>query len=191
MAVLGAALIGCSKQPDHLPASTEWQKIAQTSAGAPTDPHAGFAMGVPPAAGAPHGTIGTDVSKLGLPPPDPGRPLDPSHHVRGVIKAAPGLEGRLHEGAAVFVIVKRDDRGTPSGPPLAVQKLTWKAGLSFELTERQAMIGGTQLTGDVIVTARYDQDGDALTKQSGDITGEARVKIPADAVALELATVLP
>jgi len=101
-----------------------------------------------------------------------------THHVRGVINIAPGLKSRLREGGAVFLIVKCDDHGQPSGPPLAVQKLTWKAGLPFELAERQAMIAGTQLTGDVIVTARYDQNGDALTKQAGDLTCQARATVP-------------
>jgi len=42
-----------------------------------------------------------------------------------------------------------------------------------------------------IVTARYDQDGDALTKQPGDLTGQARVKVPAESIALARDTVLP
>ena len=58
------------------------------------------------------------------------------------------------------------------------------------MTEAQAMIAGTQLTGDVVVTARYDQDGDALSKQPGDISGSIRVKIPADNVTLTLDDVL-
>jgi len=188
-----------------MPPSTEWHAdtagvVAPSgnAIGAVTPMgHTGDSQALPPGhppmdpQRAPHGTIGTDVSKLGLPAPDPARALDPTHHVRGVLGVAPGLEGRVHDGGAVFVIVKRDDNGKPSGPPLAVQKLTWKAGLPFELTERQAMIAGTQLTGDVIVTVRYDQDGDALTKQPGDVTGQARVKVPADTVALALDTVLP
>jgi hypothetical protein len=174
-------LAGCGhKAPDGLPPSTDWQAIPQGAA----EPHPG------PGGAAPHGPIATDVSKMGLPAPDPGRPLDPTHHVRGVIEPGPGVAGKLKEGGAVFVIVKRDDGGKPTGPPLAVQRLAWKPGLIFELTERQAMIGGTQLTGDVIVTARYEQDGDALTKQPGDVTGQARVKVPADAVSVALDTVL-
>ena len=202
---VAVVLVGCSRKSDGLPPSTEWRAdtagavapmtsaaaVAMASMG--TGDHPALPPGQPPMDGAraPHGTIGTDVSKLGLPAPDPARPLDPTHHLRGVIGVAPGLEGRLREGGAVFLIVKRDDNGKPSGPPLAVQKLTWKAGLPFELSERQAMIAGTQLTGDVIVTARYDQDGDALTKQAGDLTGQARVKVPAEAIALALDTVLP
>jgi hypothetical protein len=193
--LVAVALAGCSRHADGLPASTEWKAEAApgTVPLAGGDGQAGLPPGHPAMdpQRAPHGTIGTDVSKMGLPAPDPARPLDPAHHVRGVIGVAPGIAARLHDGGAVFVIVKRDDNGQPAGPPLAVARLSWKAPLSFELTERQAMIGGTQLTGDVIVTARYDQDGDALTKQPGDVTGQVRVKVPADAVALALDTVMP
>ena len=73
----------------------------------------------------------------------------------------------------------------------AVEKLTWNnADITFELTEKQAMVGGTELTGDVVVTARYDQDGDALSKEAGDIVGTARVKLPADNVQIWLDTSL-
>lgn len=86
----------------------------------------------------------------------------------------------------------RIEAGQPTGAPLAVDKLTWqKDELPFEMTEAQAMIGGTQLVGDVVVVARYDQDGDAISKQPGDIVGQVRVTIPADGVKLTLDTILP
>jgi hypothetical protein len=187
--------------------------------GAPNNPHAGAAMGG--AAGAnphagidmsgggdnPHAGIdmsggggdnphagggGTDVTQLGLPAPDPNRAIDPAHHVRGVIRVHEKAKSRVAAGGTVFVIIKKaGPDGAPSGPPVAVDKLTWQNGdLPFEMTERQAMIAGTELTGDVVVTARYDQDGDALSKQPGDITGSIRVKIPADNVTLTLDDVL-
>jgi hypothetical protein len=153
-----------------------------------SNPHAGLG-----ATGNPHGTGGTDVTKLGLSAPDPDRQIDPGHRVTGVIGIAAKAKDRVKPGNAVFLIVKRaGPDGAPSGPPLAVDKLTWTGdGMPFELTEAQAMIAGTDLSGDVIVTARYDQDGDALTKQPGDVTGQLSVKIPADRVKLMLDTVLP
>ena len=169
--------------------------------GDPSNPHAGVDMGgggANPHAGVdmggganPHGG-GTDVSQLGLPPPDPDRPIDPAHHVKGVIKIHPKAKDRVKPGAAVFLIVKRaDESGQPTGTPLAVEKLTWGTGdLPFELTEKQAMIAGTQLTGDVVVIAHYDQDGDAISKQPGDVMGQIKVKIPADNVNLFLDDVL-
>src|SRR5262249_31075212 len=103
----------------------------------------------------------------------------------------PELAGKVTDGGALFLIAKREANGAPSGPPLAVQKLTWHDGLAFDLTERSAMIAGTELTGDVLVIARFDQDGDALTKQPGDVSGRLRVVVPADAIAIVLDTVQP
>jgi hypothetical protein len=168
--------------------------------GNPTNPHAGLDMGggnpANPHAGVdmtnPHGAGGTDVSQLGLPPPDPDRPIDPSHHVKGMIKIHPKAKDRVKPGAAVFLIVKRPDAsGQPTGTPLAVEKLTWSGdAIPFELTEKQAMIAGTQLTGEVIVIAHYDQDGDAISKSPGDVMGQVKVTIPADNVNLFLDDVL-
>src|SRR5262245_63686291 len=154
----------------------------------PSNPHAGLDMSDP---GNPH--AGMDVTKLGLAAPDPNRTIDPSHRVTGVIVVDPKAKDRVKPGTAVFVIVKRaGPDGAASGPPLAVDKLSWRNdGVPFELTDAQAMVAGTELSGDVIVTARYDQDSDALSKQPGDITGQIRVKIPADNVKLSLDTILP
>lgn len=150
----------------------------------PTDPHAGMDI---------NGTGGgTDVAKLGLPPPDPNRAIDPTRYVKGVIKVHEKAKDRAKSGTAIFLVVKRADAaGQPTGTPLAVDKLTWNGGeLVFELTEKQAMVGGTELTGEVIVTARYDQDSDALSKEPGDIVGQARVKLPADNVQIWLDSIL-
>ena len=159
--------------------------------GGGANPHAGVDMGG--GAGAnPHAGGGADMSQLGLPPPDPNRPIDPAHHVNGVLKIHPKAKDRVKPGAAVFLIVKRaDDSGQPTGTPLAVEKVTWtQDGQPFELTEKQAMIAGTQLTGEVVVIAHYDQDGDAISKQPGDVMGQIKVKIPADNVNLFLDDVL-
>jgi hypothetical protein len=156
--------------------------------GDPSDPHAGVDMG-----GNPHGGGGTDVTKLGLAAPDPDRAIDPSHRVTGTISVDAKAKDRVKPGTSVFLIVKRAGAdGAPSGPPLAVDKLSWTdGGVAFELTDAQAMVAGTELSGDVVVMARYDQDADAMSKQAGDITGQVRVKIPADHVKLSLDTVIP
>jgi hypothetical protein len=158
--------------------------------GDPANPHAGLDMGDPE---NPHAGGGTDVRKLGLAAPDPDRPIDPSHRVAGKIRVDAKAKDRVKSGTAVFLIVKRaGPDGAPSGPPLAVDKLTWSGdGMAFELTEAQAMVAGTDLSGDVVVMARYDQDSDAMSRQPGDITGQVRVTIPADHVQLTLDTVLP
>jgi hypothetical protein len=184
--------------------SKESNPHAGLDMGDPSNPHAGLDMGDPsnPHAGLdmdgdgepdnPHAG-GTDVTKLGLPAPDPDRPIDPSHRVTGTIAVDPKARAKLTPGTSVFLTVKRaGPDGAPSGPPLAVDKLTWTGdGMAFELTEAQAMVAGTILSGDVIVMAHYDQDGEALSRQPGDVTGQVRVKIPAEHVKLTLDTVLP
>ena len=176
-----------------------------------SDPHAG--LGIPPAnpgggdgdAENPHGGMdmsdphggsgggGVDVSQLGLPPPDPNRKIDPAHRLAGIIKVGPKAKDKVKLNGAIFLMVKRPGAdGQPSGAPLAVDRVTWtKDGMAFELTEAQAMVAGTELTGEVIMMARYDQDSDAISKQPGDVTGQMKVKIPADKLVLTLDTVLP
>jgi len=215
-----AALSACSrdkKSSDGLPPAQEWKQdstgaMVQMSPGAKqpapppgmagaaggnphggmaNDPHAG--LGIDPT--DPHGGMGgggADVAAMGLPSPDPNRPIDPSRYVKGVIKIHEKAKARAKAGVPLFIVVKRADAsGQPTGTALAVDKLTWDNGdLMFELTEKQAMVAGTELTGDVVVTARYDQDGDALSKEPGDIVGTARVKLPADNVQILLDTIL-
>jgi hypothetical protein len=162
--------------------------------GDPSDPHAGVDMTGGDPARNPHGAGGgMDVTKLGLQGPDPNRPIDPTHRVTGIISIAPAALASAKPGTSIFLIVKRAGaNGEPVGSALAVDKLAWSAeGVPFELTDGQAMIAGTELSGDVVVTARYDQDADAISKQPGDITGQVRVKIPAEHVKLTLDTVLP
>ena len=197
---------GCSKKTqDGLPPATEWQ-TAPARAATDSDPlpeatpppgmvrrtpnpHAGLDMG----GGNPHTGGGTDVTKLGLSAPDPDRQIDPSHRIAGTITVDAKAKNHVKTGTPVFLLVKRAGAdGQPSGPPLAVDKLTWSGdGMAFELTEEQAMVAGTDLAGDVVVMARYDQDSDALSKQPGDVTGQVKVKIPAEHVVLVLDTVLP
>ncbi len=214
-----AAATGCSrdkKNQDGLPPAQEWKadetgamvqmgkgaqpapppgmanpKGSNPHGGMSNDPHAG--LGIDPV--DPHGGMAggsPDVAKMGLPPPDPNRPIDPTRYVKGVIKIHEKAKGRAKTGIPIFIVVKRADAsGSPTGSALAVEKLTWNnTDIPFELTEKQAMVGGTELTGDVVVTARYDQDGDALSKEAGDIVGQARVKLPADNVQIWLDTIL-
>ena len=217
-ALVALVAAGCSKKTqDGLPPATEWQASPETASSASpeiphftpprgmkpksTNPHAGLDMGGDPTnphAGLdmsrnPHAGGGTDVTKLGMAAPDPNRTIDPSRRVTGTIAVDAKAKDRVKSGTSVFLVVKRaGPDGAPSGPPLAVDKLTWSdGGVSFELTDAQAMVAGTELSGDVVVMARYDQDSDALSKEPGDITGQVRVKIPADHVKLSLDTVLP
>jgi hypothetical protein len=145
-------------------------------------------QGTPPDDDTHRGMAQSGESELPqLPPPVEDRPMDPTHRIAGVIKLGAKAKGKAVAGTAVFVVAKHvDAAGQPTGAPLAVAKLIWKDDLAFELTEKNAMIAGTELTGDVIVTAHYDLDAEARTKQPGDILGRVRVKVPAENVKIEL-----
>lgn len=216
-ATLGCSRDRNKQAAEGLPPASEWKKGAandlpdvapppgmQAGHGAgnvdPNDPHAGLGIDVGAMAGGGDGSdphAGLDMSGGGanvppLPPPDPNRKIDPNRFVKGTISVHEKAKSRAKLGTAMFVVVKRVDAdGQPTGSPLAVDKLTWNGQeVSFELTEEQAMIAGTELTGDVIVQVRYDQDSDASSKQAGDIVGQARVKLPADNVHVVLDTIL-
>ncbi|MGE0868383.1 MAG: hypothetical protein AB7P03_07475 [Kofleriaceae bacterium] len=209
--------VGCKKSSQEgLPPATEWRAGSGTSSpgqpaapapamgdmGGPANPHGMTGnphAGVDMSGANPHGAMppanphaGGSVADMGLQPPDPSRKIDPNRYIRGTIKLDAKAKGKVKPGTAVFLVAKRADAsGAPSGPPLAVSRLTWdNKDLVFELTEADAMIQGTEFSGDVIVTARYDQDSEARTKEPGDITGEVRVKVPAANVKIVLNTIL-
>jgi hypothetical protein len=148
------------------------------------DPHAGVDMADPHA--------GVDMTGPGgLPAPDPDRAIDPSKFIRGTI----ALDGKTKapSGGVIFLAVRpADASGNAAGPPLAVDVIESPTlPLKFELSEAQAMIGGTAFSGNVVVTARFDQDQDVDTKQPGDLSGKVAATIPSEGVKLTLDTVVP
>lgn len=204
------SLAACKKEKAQgLPPAQEWSASTNTLPPAPgpagsanphgggaANPHGGMDMGNPHGGGDPH--AGMDMGGAGagvppLPPPDPNRAIDPTQRVSGTIKVHAKAKDRVKPGGAVFITVKAaGPDGAPAGPPLAVDKLTWGGtDLPFTMTEAQSMIAGTKLEGNVVVTARFDQDSDALSKQPGDVVGTARVKVPADNVTVTLDEILP
>lgn len=151
------------------------------------DPHAGLDIDDP------HAGLDMEEDDLGgLEPPDPDRPIDATKFLRGRIRAG-AKAGAIGPGAVVFLSAWPIDTATGEvlGSPLAVEKLTAdKLPVEFRLDERNMMVKGTQFAGDVLVTARVDQDGEARTKQPGDVEGRVRARIPAEELDLVLDTVL-
>ena len=153
------------------------------------DPHAGMAM--PGSSGQAAG--GVDVTTLGLEAPDPNRTIDPNKSLSGTIKPNSDTRDRIRPGTVIFLSVKRADSktGQPIGSPLAVKRLVLSSWpLWFQVTEENAMIRGTDFSGDVVIVAWTDQDHDAITKQHGDVKGQVRAKIPQKDLALVLDTVI-
>ena len=216
MALVAATLVlgGCSKEKGKqgLPPAESWQAPVAGGPGAAAaasnphasnphaaagDPHAGMGMGNDPHAGMDTGGSGgqgggVDVTALGLQAPDPDRQIDPDKYLSGTIKASSETQDRFQPGTVIFLSVKRADAsGNAIGSPLAVKRLVlnrWP--LWFRLTEQDAMISGTQFTGDVVIVGWSDQDHDAIGKQPGDVMGQVKASIPQKDLTLVLETVV-
>ncbi|MBZ0232048.1 MAG: hypothetical protein K8M05_06815, partial [Deltaproteobacteria bacterium] len=156
-------------------------------------PHAGV-PGAPPLGGGGGGAGDVDVAAMGLPPPDPNKPIDPSKVLAGTVVLGGAHAGKVPAGSVIFLAVRQADPSTGQGVgmPIATDKLvvgsSWP--LSFNIDESKAMIGGTGFSGDVVVMARFDQDHEARSKQPGDIVGQVRTTIPAASLTITLDQVL-
>ncbi len=210
-AVVGLLIAACSsKTTDGLPPATDWSADDPTTSAPPQQPGAKRANpheGVPGApeiddeGDDPHRDVpGAPPLQGGAPPVEddegeveedppahvsvtPDQPADPAHRVRGVLKVSKIVASRLKPDGVIYLMAKLPDAsGKPTGSALAVDRSTWKSdGQAFEL-------GGA--SGEVLVIARYDQDGEGTSAQPGDVIGMARVKVPADNVVIELSTVV-
>jgi cytochrome c-type biogenesis protein CcmH len=93
--------------------------------------------------------------------------MDP---IRGEIRLAPELEGRVPQGAILFLIA----RAGPSGPPTAVVRIPGPSlPLEFSIGPDDRMIAAMPFEGPFQVTARIDADGNAMTRNPGDLHGAA------------------
>ena len=86
--------------------------------------------------------------------------------VLGTVTLAPELS-RSASGGTLFIILRNS---AAAGPPVAVRKVDHPTfPLPFSIGPEDAMFSGTPLVGPFDITARLDQDGDAMTKTQGDI----------------------
>jgi hypothetical protein len=113
----------------------------------------------------------------------------PSGDISGTLQVSPEMADKVATGDVVFVMA----RNSVTGSLLAVTRVQVDAlPASFTLTGGTAMHGGSALAGKVRVEARVDKDGDAMTKEPGDVVGEVDglVAVPADGVVLTLTKTL-
>ncbi len=108
--------------------------------------------------------------------------------IRGNLNLADNLKSKAKDGTTLFLVARMALDGGAVGPVLAVQRYTigsWP--LAFELTQNNVMITGMPFSGRAVLTARIDQDGDAMTKEIGDIEGVSQpITIPAQGVSVLL-----
>lgn len=90
--------------------------------------------------------------------------------ITGRVTIVPDLAAKVSPSDVLFVIVRR-----PQGPPrpLAVKRFDApQFPVSFEITNRDMMVQGSELRGMVNVVARVDKDGRAGPPQPGDLEGQ-------------------
>lgn len=123
-----------------------------------------------------------------------GQQAQLSGFIYGQLELDDSVKDQVKPGSVVFVVVRRFvTQG--KGMLIAATKRDGVTKDSFPLRyvvkQSDAMMGAP-LVGKVIVSARLDQDGDAISKQPGDITGQAEkaVMVGVNPVVIKLNQVL-
>lgn len=89
--------------------------------------------------------------------------------IEGRIELAPEHAGALPEGGVLFVIARA--QGASGGPPLAVLRIQGpKFPLAFHIGPENVMIASMRFEGAISLSARLDEDGNAMTRGSADIS---------------------
>ncbi len=116
---------------------------------------------------------------------------DLSKRVAGTLKLTDKTKTKVAAGDTIFLVARSYSEGGAPGQVLAVKRLaagTWP--MTFELSGSDVMIEGAALSGKVVVTARVDKDGDAMTKLPGDVEGVSKpIAVPAKDVEVVLDTI--
>ena len=97
--------------------------------------------------------------------------------IKGRIELTEELRSRVKPGTTLFVSVRRFAGPNQRGMIMAAKKIPVGGASQFlwiTVTQRDVMMGNTRLAVPVTLSARIDQDGDAISKQAGDIEGEQR-----------------
>lgn len=140
------------------------------------------AKGAAPAANAPS-------------PPPSGEPVAAQKidgpFVTGTIALADAVKDKAPKGATLFIMARIE--GMTAGPPVLVKRVSdVTLPYSFTLAQGDLMMQAATLPERLSLQARLDQDGDAMTKVPGDITGASKegFKIGASNVDVALDQVL-
>ena len=100
-----------------------------------------------------------------------GSPSAHTQQIRGTISVDAKLRSKLDSQAVLFIIVKAAN--SIAGPPLAVKKIEHPVfPLPYSVGPENVMMPGLSLSGKVQVSARLDKDGNPMTKEAGNLTGE-------------------
>ncbi len=134
----------------------------------PSQPNLGkiFPEGAKRAAAAPQQVPPDLGAARGTPAGPPSAPGPAGAPVSGTITLAEGFSAP--SGSVLFIIARRGD----AGPPLAVKRIMGATfPHEFELGPADRMIQAMPFEGPLTVTARIDSDGNAMSRNPGDLQG--------------------
>lgn len=189
---------GCEQKHD-VPTAPEPRGLPPISVEQMTDrgalPHAEHPLttGDPHGGTMPPGHPSGGAAAPGMEALSPGEiAFDKKTVIAGALQLDAKVKDKVSAGDVIYLVVRAMPTGETPGLILAVKRIEATSfPMPFQLDSRDAMVVGTQLKPPVMVTARVDKDGDAMTKQPGDVTGSATVKsLPLDKLKLNLDTVL-
>ena len=105
------------------------------------------------------------------PPPAPSQP----GVVSGEIRLAPELKVGFPSGATLYIVARAG--ASSRGMPVAVKRVNRVSAesfpLSYTLTQADSM-AGAPLNGEVTISVSVDQDGNAFSKDPGDLKGSLK-----------------
>lgn len=153
-----AALAACDRNvepfvPGEEPREPDLSKIFPAGAEEAASPRA--QPGIPPLPREARG--GADASAQAAP-------------IQGTVSVPDALRDRVSDDAVLFLIARRGG----AGPPLAVQRIgAPRFPLRFAIGPADRMIPSIPFEGPLQLSARLDGDGDAMSRNPGDLQGAA------------------
>ena len=91
--------------------------------------------------------------------------------IQGIVSVDPKLEIKVDAKAVLFIIAR--SANSTRRPPLAVRRVEAPVfPLSYSLGPENVMVPGVPFSGKVVISARLDKDGNPMTREPGNLTGE-------------------
>jgi len=123
------------------------------------------------------------------PAPPPAAATDTGESITGSIVLSPAIAKVRPKGGTLYLVARRpSDNPNARGTLIAVKKLPATTfPLPFALTAGDMPFQSGPFEGELVLTARIDQDGDPLTYEKGDVFGKLpKVQVGSHGVKLAL-----
>lgn len=110
---------------------------------------------------------------------------DPAARISGTVTLDPALASQVKPTDVLFINVRPE--GVDRGPPVAAERHAASGfPISFDLGPEDSPMGGT-MAGKVTLSARIDQDGNAMTREAGALEAKVTLAVGSSGVTLVLA----